>query len=74
MLLLYLQLCHIEAALRSHYKVRDSRDLGYGTLHMLVSLVKRQKALAGGGLTQVFYESALIAKSGKLRLAVYEPT
>ncbi|XP_028998254.2 uncharacterized protein wu:fj29h11 [Betta splendens] len=59
------ELFHIESALRSHYKVRDSRDLGYGTLHMLVGLVQRQRGLGGGGLTQVFYESALFAKSGK---------
>ncbi|XP_026207843.1 uncharacterized protein wu:fj29h11 isoform X2 [Anabas testudineus] len=61
------ELSHIELALRSHYKVRDSRDLGYGTLHMLAGLVKRQKELAGGGLTQVFYESALFARHGKTR-------
>uniref|UniRef100_A0A3Q3NAZ7 Protein NO VEIN-like n=1 Tax=Mastacembelus armatus TaxID=205130 RepID=A0A3Q3NAZ7_9TELE len=53
------ELSHIEAALRSHYKVRDSRDLGYGTLHMLAGLVQRQRGLAGGGLSQVYCESAL---------------
>lgn len=72
--LLFFQLSHIELALRSHYKVRDSRDLGYGTLHMLAGLVKRQKELAGGGLTQVFYESALFARHGKTRLAAYQQT
>ncbi|XP_023128613.2 uncharacterized protein wu:fj29h11 isoform X1 [Amphiprion ocellaris] len=56
------ELSHIESALRSHYRVRDSRDLGYGTLHMLAGLVQRQRGLAGGGLSQVFYESALFAK------------
>lgn len=64
------QLSHIEAALRSHYKVRDSRDLGYGTLHMLAGLVQRQRSLAGGGLSPVYYESALFAKHCKSRLAV----
>ncbi|XP_026170473.1 protein NO VEIN isoform X2 [Mastacembelus armatus] len=61
------ELSHIEAALRSHYKVRDSRDLGYGTLHMLAGLVQRQRGLAGGGLSQVYCESALFARHAKLR-------
>ncbi|CAG5911609.1 unnamed protein product [Menidia menidia] len=56
---------HIEAALRSHYRLRDSRDLGYGTLQMLVGLVQRQRELAGGGLSPVCYESALLAKHSK---------
>ncbi|XP_008291034.1 uncharacterized protein LOC103365383 isoform X2 [Stegastes partitus] len=59
------ELSHIESALRAHYKVRDSRDLGYGTLHMLAGLVQRQRGLAGGGMSQVFYESALFAKHSK---------
>lgn len=62
------QLFHIESALRSHYGVRDSRDLGYGTLHMLAGLVQRQRELAGGGLSPVYYESALLAKHKKSRL------
>uniref|UniRef100_A0A3P8TIF1 Wu:fj29h11 n=1 Tax=Amphiprion percula TaxID=161767 RepID=A0A3P8TIF1_AMPPE len=41
------QLSHIESALRSHYRVRDSRDLGYGTLHMLAGLVQRQRGECG---------------------------
>uniref|UniRef100_A0A3Q2QWH8 Wu:fj29h11 n=1 Tax=Fundulus heteroclitus TaxID=8078 RepID=A0A3Q2QWH8_FUNHE len=55
------ELAHIEAALRSHYRIRDSRDLGYGTLNMLADLVKRQRELigGGGGLSPVYYESAL---------------
>lgn len=73
-LLFFFKLSHIESALRTHYKVRDSRDLGYGSLHMLAGLVQRQKELVGGGLTQVFYESALFAKQGKLRLVVYQQT
>ncbi|XP_076616737.1 uncharacterized protein LOC143339417 isoform X1 [Chaetodon auriga] len=56
------ELSHIESALRSHYRVRDSRELGYGTLHMLAGLVQRQRGLAGGGLSPVYYESALFAK------------
>ncbi|KAK2885132.1 uncharacterized protein wu:fj29h11 isoform X1 [Channa argus] len=60
------ELSHIESALRSHYRIRDSRELGYGTLHMLAGLVQRQKGLFGEGLTQVFYESALFAKYGKI--------
>ncbi|XP_044034429.1 protein NO VEIN isoform X2 [Siniperca chuatsi] len=59
------ELSHIELALRSHYRVRDSRDLGYGTLHMLAGLVQRQRGLAGGGQSQVYYESALYAKHSK---------
>ncbi|XP_018534128.2 uncharacterized protein wu:fj29h11 [Lates calcarifer] len=59
------ELSHIESALRSHYRVRDSRDLGCGSLKMLAGLVQRQRGLAGGGLSQVYYESALFAKHGK---------
>ncbi|PWA21616.1 hypothetical protein CCH79_00003387 [Gambusia affinis] len=59
------ELAHIETALRSHYKVRDSRDLGHGTLQMLAGLVKRQREHFGGGLSSVYYESALLAKHSK---------
>ncbi|XP_047232938.1 protein NO VEIN isoform X2 [Girardinichthys multiradiatus] len=60
------ELAHIESALRSHYRVRDSRDLGYGTLQTLADLVKRQRSLAGGGgVSPVYYESALLAKHSK---------
>ncbi|MEQ2224045.1 hypothetical protein ILYODFUR_003396 [Ilyodon furcidens] len=60
------ELALIESALRSHYRVRDSRDLGYGTLHTLADLVKRQRSLAGGGgVSPVYYESALLAKHSK---------
>ncbi|XP_070708112.1 uncharacterized protein [Pempheris klunzingeri] len=59
------ELSHIEFALRSHYRVRDSGDLGYGTLRMLASLVQRQRGLVGGGLSQVYYESALFTKHVK---------
>nr|XP_040032429.1 protein NO VEIN isoform X2 [Gasterosteus aculeatus aculeatus] len=59
------ELSHIEAALRDHYRVRDSRDLGYGNLQMLAGLVQRQRALAGARLSPVHYESALFAKHSK---------
>ncbi|XP_028263346.1 uncharacterized protein LOC114437112 isoform X2 [Parambassis ranga] len=59
------ELTHIESGLRVHFKVQDSRELGYGTLHMLAGLVQRQRGLAGGGLSQVYYESALFAKHSK---------
>ncbi|KAM3591779.1 uncharacterized protein V6R79_007248 [Siganus canaliculatus] len=59
------QLSHIESALRSHYRIRGSRDLGYGPLHMLAGLVQRQRRLAGGGLSPVYYESAVFAKHCK---------
>ncbi|TNN81627.1 Transmembrane protein 238 [Liparis tanakae] len=59
-------LSHIESALRAHYRIRDSRDLGYGSLQMLAGLVQRQRGLSGGGLSQIHYESALFAKHSKL--------
>uniref|UniRef100_A0A8C5H5H6 Uncharacterized LOC114481634 n=1 Tax=Gouania willdenowi TaxID=441366 RepID=A0A8C5H5H6_GOUWI len=52
-----------ESALRSHYRVRDSRDLGHGPLQTLAGLVQRQKSLAGGGLSPIFYEAALLASN-----------
>ncbi|XP_029933405.1 protein NO VEIN isoform X2 [Myripristis murdjan] len=56
-------LSHVESALRCHYGVRDSRDLGFGPLRILAGHVQRQRdMLAGGGPSQVFYESALFAK------------
>ncbi|XP_077406198.1 uncharacterized protein LOC144038026 isoform X2 [Vanacampus margaritifer] len=60
------ELSHIELALRSHYGVQDSRDLGYGSIQTLARLVHCQKDLAGGGLSQVFYESTLFARHGIL--------
>nr|XP_029134426.1 uncharacterized protein LOC109987450 [Labrus bergylta] len=56
------ELFHIESALRAHFRLRDSRDLGFGTLQMLVGLVQHQRSLAGGGLSPVHYESALFAR------------
>uniref|UniRef100_A0A3B3WWM6 HTH OST-type domain-containing protein n=1 Tax=Poecilia mexicana TaxID=48701 RepID=A0A3B3WWM6_9TELE len=52
-------LAHIETALRSHYKVRDSRDLGHGTLQMLAGLVKKQIEHFGGGVSSVYYVGRL---------------
>ncbi|XP_034049192.1 uncharacterized protein LOC117530424 [Thalassophryne amazonica] len=55
-------LFHIESALRSHYGVQDSRDLCLGSLRMLADLVRRQREmLAGAGISEVYYESALFA-------------
>ncbi|XP_073345224.1 uncharacterized protein [Pagrus major] len=59
------ELSHIESALRSHYRVRDTRELGFGTLQMLAGFVQRQRMLAGGGLSPIYYESALFAKHCK---------
>uniref|UniRef100_UPI0037E884B3 uncharacterized protein n=1 Tax=Semicossyphus pulcher TaxID=241346 RepID=UPI0037E884B3 len=59
------ELSHIESALRAHFRVRDSRDLGLGTLHMLAGLVQRQRSLSGGGLSPVHYQSALFARHSK---------
>ncbi|XP_074518878.1 uncharacterized protein LOC141784855 isoform X2 [Halichoeres trimaculatus] len=59
------ELFHIESALREHFRVQDSRDLGFGTLHMLAGLVQKQRTLAGGGLNPVHYESALFVRHGK---------
>ncbi|XP_019748146.1 uncharacterized protein LOC109529281 [Hippocampus comes] len=56
------QLSHIELALRSHYGVQDSRNLGYGSLQALARLVQCQKDLGGGGPSLVFYESTLFAR------------
>ncbi|XP_055006163.1 uncharacterized protein wu:fj29h11 isoform X2 [Boleophthalmus pectinirostris] len=56
------QLSLIETALRSHYRLRDSRDLGFGALHRLAGLVQQQKQLSGGGLSPVYYELALLVK------------
>ncbi|XP_071400261.1 uncharacterized protein [Centroberyx affinis] len=66
-------LSHVESALRSHYGVRDSRDLGLGPLRTLAGLVQRQREmLGGGGLSQVFYESALFAKHSSSAVSVCE--
>uniref|UniRef100_A0A3Q2G8V1 Wu:fj29h11 n=1 Tax=Cyprinodon variegatus TaxID=28743 RepID=A0A3Q2G8V1_CYPVA len=60
-------LAHIESALRSHYRVRDSRDLGYGTLQHLSDLVRRQRELAGGGgLSPIYYIESGYESVGRL--------
>ncbi|XP_051926916.1 uncharacterized protein wu:fj29h11 isoform X2 [Hippocampus zosterae] len=56
------ELSHIELALRSHYGVQDSRNLGYGSLQALARLVQCQKDLGGGEPSLVFYESTLFAR------------
>uniref|UniRef100_A0A3P9L2G3 Wu:fj29h11 n=1 Tax=Oryzias latipes TaxID=8090 RepID=A0A3P9L2G3_ORYLA len=44
-----------ESALRAHYSVRDSRDLGYGSLPTLAGLVQRQRELSGRGLSLIYF-------------------
>lgn len=61
------QLCHVDSALRVHYKVRDSRDFGFGVLQSLARVVRMQQDLAGGGPSHVYYEAALFAKHAVLR-------
>lgn len=56
------ELSYIESALRSHYKLQDSRDLGFGTLQRLAGMIQKQKQVFGGGLSPVYYEVALLAK------------
>uniref|UniRef100_A0A3P9JKB7 Wu:fj29h11 n=1 Tax=Oryzias latipes TaxID=8090 RepID=A0A3P9JKB7_ORYLA len=53
-----------ESALRAHYGVRDSRDLGYGPLPTLAGLVQRQRELGGRGVSLICYESAVVTESG----------
>uniref|UniRef100_A0A4W3JPJ6 Wu:fj29h11 n=2 Tax=Callorhinchus milii TaxID=7868 RepID=A0A4W3JPJ6_CALMI len=55
----------IEAALRSHFRVKDSKELGYGTLSNMVKMVQRQiKSLSNHGNLRslVLYEAALLFK------------
>ncbi|XP_066520431.1 uncharacterized protein wu:fj29h11 isoform X2 [Hoplias malabaricus] len=53
----------IEVALRSQYKVRDSRELGYGQLRTLLDFAKRQRELSGGVIsTNIRYECPLLPK------------
>ncbi|MGH0153085.1 UNVERIFIED_CONTAM: hypothetical protein FKN15_023719 [Acipenser sinensis] len=59
----------IESALRSHYKVKDSRELGYGSLATLVNIVQRQNKLHDGSPSNqtslVCYEAALLIKDSR---------
>ncbi|KAJ8413728.1 hypothetical protein AAFF_G00082350 [Aldrovandia affinis] len=56
----------IESALRSHYRIRDSRELGYGPLSTLVGYVRRQKQLSDSfGASLVCYESPLFVKDSR---------
>ncbi|XP_051530357.1 uncharacterized protein LOC127427065 isoform X2 [Myxocyprinus asiaticus] len=51
----------IEAALRNHYRIRDSRELGHGPLTFLVNCTQRQKELCGDAVTSVVrYECPLL--------------
>ncbi|XP_067286203.1 uncharacterized protein wu:fj29h11 isoform X3 [Pseudorasbora parva] len=51
----------IEAALRSHYGIRDSRELSHGPLSLLVTFTRKQKELSGDAVASaVRYESPLI--------------
>ncbi|GAA6104789.1 protein NO VEIN [Tachysurus ichikawai] len=53
----------IEAALRSHYGVQDSRELGYGKLRTLADFARRQKELCdGASASAVRYECPLLHK------------
>uniref|UniRef100_A0A8C9SPC0 Wu:fj29h11 n=1 Tax=Scleropages formosus TaxID=113540 RepID=A0A8C9SPC0_SCLFO len=48
----------VEQALRSHYKIQDSRELGYGQLSALVDKVRWQKGLSNNAdWSPVRYES-----------------
>ncbi|XP_051958401.1 uncharacterized protein wu:fj29h11 isoform X1 [Xyrauchen texanus] len=54
----------IEAALRNHYRIRDSRELGHGPLTFLVNCTQRQKELSGDAITSVVrYECPLLPLS-----------
>ncbi|XP_077085850.1 uncharacterized protein LOC143737933 [Siphateles boraxobius] len=55
------RLAFIEAALRSHYGIRDSRELGHGPLGCLVNYTQRQKDLIGDSAASVVrYECPLM--------------
>ncbi|XP_017542150.1 protein NO VEIN isoform X3 [Pygocentrus nattereri] len=53
----------IEAALRSQYRIRDSRELGYGHLRTLLDFAKRQRELSGEVISSAIrYECPLLPK------------
>uniref|UniRef100_A0A3B1JM69 Wu:fj29h11 n=1 Tax=Astyanax mexicanus TaxID=7994 RepID=A0A3B1JM69_ASTMX len=53
----------IEAALRSQYRIRDSRDLGWGQLRILLDFAKRQSEMSGGAISScIRYECPLLPK------------
>ncbi|KPP78089.1 hypothetical protein Z043_102444 [Scleropages formosus] len=59
----------VEQALRSHYKIQDSRELGYGQLSALVDKVRWQKGLSNNAdWSPVRYESALFVRDSKAGL------
>ncbi|XP_073684891.1 uncharacterized protein [Garra rufa] len=54
-------LLFIEAALRNHYRIKDSRELGHGPLSCLVNYTLKQKELSGDDVTSVVrYECPLL--------------
>ncbi|XP_057182526.1 uncharacterized protein LOC130549349 isoform X2 [Triplophysa rosa] len=54
-------LAFVEAALRNHYRIKDSRELGHGPLGFLVDYTQRQKELSGDAITSVVrYECPLL--------------
>ncbi|XP_067225099.1 uncharacterized protein wu:fj29h11 isoform X1 [Chanodichthys erythropterus] len=54
----------IEAALRNHYGIKDSRELGHGPLGCLLNYTQRQKELSGDAVTSaVRYECPLMPAS-----------
>ncbi|XP_065109604.1 uncharacterized protein [Paramisgurnus dabryanus] len=51
----------VEAALRCHYRIKDSRELGHGPLSFLVNCTQRQKELSGDDINSVVrYECPLL--------------
>ncbi|XP_043085921.1 protein NO VEIN [Puntigrus tetrazona] len=55
------RLAFIEASLRNHYRIRDSRELGHGPLGFLVNCTRKQKELSGDAVTSVVrYECPLL--------------
>uniref|UniRef100_A0A3B4E8Y0 Wu:fj29h11 n=1 Tax=Pygocentrus nattereri TaxID=42514 RepID=A0A3B4E8Y0_PYGNA len=60
------QLPFIEAALRSQYRIRDSRELGYGHLRTLLDFAKRQRELSGEVISSAIrYECPLLDGLGE---------
>ncbi|XP_057214332.1 uncharacterized protein LOC130569018 [Triplophysa rosa] len=54
-------LAFVEAALRNHYRIKDSLELGHGPLNFLVDCTQRQKELSGDTITSVVhYECPLL--------------
>ncbi|XP_039595107.1 protein NO VEIN [Polypterus senegalus] len=61
----------IEAAIKSHFKVLDTRELGYGTVAQLFNIVQKQKTYYedhGNRKNLVHYEAALFVKDSRQSL------